>query len=271
MQLKLGIIAGSGQFPVLVAKAARAQGYEVYVLSFHGQDALDFSTEAASFTRVSLGQLSKLIDFFQSHKVTEICLAGAISKPRALDVRPDWLAIKTILNLPRKGDDAILRAVLSLLESKGFKVVSGATFLPQLRPAAGVLTRRPPTAAELADIQYGWPIAGTLGGYDIGQCLVVKHNMVMAVECLEGTDATLERAFALAGAGCVAIKRFKPNQDSRVDLPSLGLQTISLLLKYQYSCMAISAHKTLFFDLEESLALADKHKLCIVALADDAR
>ena len=134
----------------------------------------------------------------------------------------------------------------------------------------GVLTRRGPSAEEIAEIDYGWPIAEALGRFDIGQCIVVKQGMVVAVECLEGTDAALRRGGELRGEGCVAIKRFKPKQDERVDLPSIGLQTVRLLIEQHYRCLAVDAGKTLFFDRAEALALADKHNFCIVALTEDS-
>ena len=154
------------------------------------------------------------------------------------------------------------------LEKEGFTIVQAAELSTSLLCPEGVLTRRAPAAEELADIEYGWPIAEALGRFDIGQCIVVKQGMVVAVECLEGTDATLRRGGELRGEGCVAIKRFKPRQDERVDLPSIGLQTVRLLIEQRYRCLAVDAGKSLFFDRAEALALADKHDFCIIALTE---
>ena len=150
------------------------------------------------------------------------------------------------------------------LEKEGFTLIQAAELSTSLLCPEGVLTRRGPSAEEIAEIDYGWPIAEALGRFDIGQCIVVKQGMVVAVECLEGTDAALRRGGELRGEGCVAIKRFKPKQDERVDLPSIGLQTVRL------RCLAVDAGKTLFFDRAEALALADKHNFCIVALTEDS-
>ena len=156
------------------------------------------------------------------------------------------------------------------LEKEGFTLIQAAELSTSLLCPEGVLTRRGPSAEEIAEIDYGWPIAEALGRFDIGQCIVVKQGMVVAVECLEGTDAALRRGGELRGEGCVAIKRFKPKQDERVDLPSIGLQTVRLLIEQHYHCLAVDAGKTLFFDRAEALALADKHNFCIVALTEDS-
>jgi len=258
MSESIGIIAGSGQFPRLVAEDAKAAGYGVVVCAFHGFTDPGLEALADAYTTVYLGQFDKVIDYFRKHGVRRLCMAGAINKPRALDLRPDFRAARILFSLRGKGDDALLRAIMAA-------ELSTSLLCPE-----GVLTRRGPSAEEIAEIDYGWPIAEALGRFDIGQCIVVKQGMVVAVECLEGTDAALRRGGELRGEGCVAIKRFKPKQDERVDLPSIGLQTVRLLIEQHYRCLAVDAGKTLFFDRAEALALADKHNFCIVALTEDS-
>lgn len=262
----IGIIAGSGQFPRLVAENARASGYGVVICGFQGHTDPALAEVADAFVMLHLGQFEKLISFFRTHGVHRLCMAGAISKPKALDLRPDFRAARILFSLRGKGDDALLRAIMGELEREGFSLVQAATFSSELTCPEGVLTRRPPTPEEQADIAWGWPIAEVIGSFDIGQSMVVKQGMVIAVECLEGTDAALRRGGELGGAGCVALKRFKPGQDDRVDLPAIGLATIRLLIEYGYSCLAVEAGKTLFFDREQAVALADKHGLCIIAV-----
>lgn len=263
---RLGIIAGGGQFPQLITNEAKAQGIYVAVCGFVGNTDENLKNFCDSFQILALGQLSKLINFFKDNKVTHVCFAGTINKPKALDIRPDLRAAKLLFSLKTKGDDVLLRAILGEFEKEGFACISASAFLPSLKSPKGVLTNRTVPEEVLADMHYGFPIAKSMGSYDIGQCLVVKKGMVMAVECLEGTDAALKRAYELGGKECVAVKVVKPNQDERIDLPSIGLKTIENLIQYNYAGLAIEADKTLFFDREEALALANKHKLHIVAL-----
>ena len=240
------------------------------VCAFHGFTDPGLEALADAYTTVYLGQFDKVIDYFRKHGVRRLCMAGAINKPRALDLRPDFRAARILFSLRGKGDDALLRAIMADLEKEGFTLIQAAELSTSLLCPEGVLTRRGPSAEEIAEIDYGWPIAEALGRFDIGQCIVVKQGMVVAVECLEGTDAALRRGGELRGEGCVAIKRFKPKQDERVDLPSIGLQTVRLLIEQHYRCLAVDAGKTLFFDRAEALALADKHNFCIVALTEDS-
>ena len=183
---------------------------------------------------------------------------------------PGFPAARLRFPLRGKGGDALVPAIIADPEKEGFTVIQAAGLSTSLLCPEGVLTRRGPSAEEIAEIDYGWPIAEALGRFDIGQCIVVKQGMVVAVECLEGTDAALRRGGELRGEGCVAIKRVKPKQDERVDLPSIGLQTVRLLIEQHYRCLAVDAGKTLFFDRAEALALADKHDFCIVALTEDS-
>jgi len=265
----IGIIAGGGQFPRLVAEAAHAAGQTVAVCGFHGHTDPDLAASADSFHMLHLGQFNRLAAFFHGQAVRRLCLAGTINKPRALDFRPDLRAARVIFSLRSKGDDSLLRAVLRELERDGFEVLSAADLVPGLRCPAGTLTRREPSPEVWADIRYAWPVAVDMGRYDIGQCLVARQGMIMAVECLEGTDETLRRGAQLGGKGCIAIKIVKPGQDERVDLPSVGLTTVRLLIEGAYAALVVQADKTLFFDREESIALADRHKLAIIALPPD--
>ena len=265
----LGIIAGSGQFPALVAENARAQGFQIAICGFQGHTDPTLSSAADDFLMLHLGQFEKVIAFFRKHNVKKLCMAGAISKPRALDLRPDFRAARILFSLRGKGDDALLRAIMQDLEREGFTLLQASSFSSSLPCPPGLLTQRSLTEEEQHDVVFGWPIAATLGRFDIGQSMVVKQGIVVAVECLEGTDATFRRGGSLGGEGCLALKRFKPGQDDRVDLPSVGLETVRLLLEQKYSCLVVEAEKTLFFDREQAIALADTHNFCIVALTDN--
>ncbi len=267
----MGIIAGSGQFPFLVAQGARRKGTFVAVCGFHGNTDPDLAAHCDAFTMLHLGQLNALISFFRKHKVSSLCMAGAISKPRALDLRPDFRVAKLLLRLARsaKGDDVLLRTVTGELQAEGFTVVRPDSLVPDLLGPAGILVGSP--SPELwQDIRFGLDTARAVGALDIGQCVVVRSGIVVAVEAIEGTDAALARAGELGGTGCVAIKIAKPGQDERLDLPSIGVGTIAVLSRYRYAALAYEAGRTLFFDREAACAEAGKHGIAIVGIPEDA-
>lgn len=267
----IGIIAGSGQFPALVATSARESGRRVFICGLHGNAEPSLAALADGFVMLPIGQLGKMIGFFQKNGVREICMAGAVSKPKALSIKPDLRAARLIFKLgSAKGDDAILRAVAQELKSEGIAVVSPDSFIPDLRSAGGVLGAKRPDAETWSDIRFGWDRAKAVGALDIGQCVVVRSGIVVAVEGIEGTNATLERGGRLGGAGCTLVKILKPGQDTRLDMPSLGIETVELLIKHNFACLAFEAGGTLFFDREKAVALAEKHGIAIVAVPEDA-
>lgn len=267
----IGIIAGSGQFPFLVAQGAKRDGLRVVICGIHGNADPELASEADVFTMVHLGQLGALIDFFKKNGVKRTYMAGAISKPKALDLRPDLRVAKMIFKLGKnKGDDAILRAVAEELQSEGITVVRPEELAPDLRSSSGVLGRHRPDSDLWQDIRFGWRIAKAVGALDIGQCVVVRNGIVIAVEGIEGTDAALIRGGELGGPGCTAVKVLKPGQDERLDLPSIGSGTVALLAKYKYACLAFEAGKTLFFDQKAALKTAGEHGLSIVGVPTDA-
>ncbi|MDR2892102.1 MAG: UDP-2,3-diacylglucosamine diphosphatase LpxI [Deltaproteobacteria bacterium] len=272
----IGIIAGSGQFPALVAQEAHKAGHCVFICGFKGHASPDLAClpELAdrpdAFVMLPLGQLGGLIDFFKRNHVDKICMAGAIAKPKALDLRPDLRAAKLIFKLRRvAGDDFILRAFAAELAEEGLPVVQAADLAPSLRAPAGILTRRKPSEDDWEAIRCGWPIGRLLGRHDVGQSLVMRGRMVVAVEALEGTDAALRRGGDLGGKGCVALKMLKPGQDTRLDLPSIGLGTVEIMTGLGYSCLAYEAGHTLFFDLEAAIRLADRHDLTVIGLTPE--
>lgn len=267
----IGIMAGSGQFPFLVARGARALGLRVVICGFHGNADPALAAEADAFCMVHLGQLGKLIDFFKKNQVARACMAGAISKPKALELKPDFRVAKLLFKLAgNKGDDAILRAVAEELRSEGICVVPPDSLVPELRSPSGVLGRVRPNAEIRDDIRFGYRMAKAVGALDIGQCVVVRSGIVVAVEAIEGTDATLCRGGELGGAGCTVVKVVKPEQDRRLDLPSIGAATIELLVRYKMACLAFEAEGALFFDRASALNLADIHGISIVGIPKDA-
>lgn len=266
----LGLIAGGGQFPDLVLHNAQSRGLRVAAVGFAGHTDPLLGTRAAAWQLLHLGQLGRLIAFFKQQQVRHVVLAGGIHKPKALDIRPDFRAARLIWRMRGKGDDALLRSLLAELEDEGFVVLQAAAFLPELYAPQGVLSARPPSAEEWADLQLAWEVAATVGRLDIGQCVVLKRGVVAAVEALEGTDAAIRRGAELAGQGCVVLKRSKPGQDQRVDLPALGLDTMRVLIQCGASCLGFEAGKTLFFDCVQAASLADRHGIALVGLTDES-
>lgn len=264
----IGLVAGSGQFPFLMARQARQAGLKVAAIGLSGFTDPGLESEVDLWEEVSIGQLNKLIKFFKSNKVTKLALVGSINKSKAINLKPDFRAIKLILSVRKKGDDAILRAIIGELESEGLSVVQGADLVPGLAAPVGVLGQHRPDEEQRADLDFAYKVAKDLGRHDIGQCVVVKRGIIAAVEAMEGTDAAVRRGCGLAGKGCVVVKVVKPGQDRRIDLPALGLDTIKLMQEMAATCLGFEAGSTLFFDLAESIRLADQAGICLVGLPE---
>lgn len=270
MKRILGIIAGGGAFPITVAKTAREHGERVVGAGFPSDTDPDFPEHCDTFAWLKLGQLGRLIDFFTAHGVTHVVMAGRINKPRALDLRPDWRAAKLLFSAKTRGDDALLRAVTAELEREGMQVVAPHLYSPDLLAPEGVLTRRAPTEREREDVSFGWHVSRSLGAFDIGQCLVVREKIVLAVEAIEGTDAAIRRGGQLGGAGAVVVKRPKPTQDRRLDMPAVGPDTLRVMSEVGATCLAVEAGGCIFFEQGRTLEYADENGIAIVSLPANA-
>jgi DUF1009 family protein len=263
----LGIIAGSGKFPLLVARAARNAGLRVVAIAHEGETdpALEYETDSIVWIR--LGQLGRLIRGLKTHGVRTAVMAGAIEKRRMFgNILPDLKGLGLMSRLAIFHDDDILRAVARELDREGIEVVSSTTHVPELVAPPGILTMKRPSKAEKEDMVFGWRIAKELGGLDIGQCVVVRQKTVLAVEAIEGTDRTILRGGRLAREKAIVVKVSKPNQDLRFDVPSIGVGTIRSMAKAKASAIAVEAGKTLLFDRDEMISLADKEGISIVSL-----
>lgn len=268
---KIGIIAGGGQFPLLFAKAARKQGLRVYAAAHQGETDKALAGYVNRLQWVKLGQLGKIIDFFKHEGVRKTVFLGSITKTNIFrDVRPDLTGMGLWNKIQIKQDDAILRAVADRLEKDGIEVVSSTGYVPELLFPKGILTRRKPTREQKKDIEFGWKIARSLGRLDIGQCVVVRNQTVLAVEAIEGTDAAIRRGGSLGREKTVVVKLRKPNQDLRFDLPAIGRQTVAIMMEVKAAVLAVEAGYALFFDKEEVIQAADNAGIIIVGVTESA-
>ena len=278
---KLGLIAGNGRFPFLLLDAARATGRPVVVAAIKEETDAEIEARAVADAGItvhwfSLGELSRLIETFQREGVKEAVMAGQVKHKQIFSsIRPDWRLAKLLLNLRSRNTDMLLGAIAKVLSDEGIELVSSTAYLEPMLAKSGVLTKRSPTAAEEADIAYGRSVASGIAGYDIGQTVVIASLACVAVEAMEGTDATIARAGALLGTmegdastlerSLTVVKIAKPKQDLRFDVPVIGIATIETMTKAKATCLSIEAGRTLIFDQERVLALADDAGIAITA------
>jgi len=269
MSENIGLIAGRGQFPLLFARAARQQGAAVIAVAHRGETDPGLSALVAELHWIHVGQLNKTIRIFRAAGVRRAVMAGGISRGRLFrEFRPDWRALNVIRRAGAGQDDRLLRAVAEELAQAGITIAPSTLFMDDLLATPGQLSRRPPTQAELADIDLGVRAARELGRLDIGQCAVVRGQVVVALETVEGTDATIRRGGTLAGPGAVVVKMSKPGQDLRFDVPAVGLATIETMREVKAAVLALEAGKTLIFDRPEMLRAADQAGIAVWGLED---
>jgi DUF1009 family protein len=262
----IGLIAGGGQFPLRVAASARKQGVRVVAVAHDGETDPSLSDQADEVIWIKLGQLGRLIKVLKERGVEKTLMAGTITKKRMFDrVRPDLKGLALMSRLAVFHDDDILRAVAGELAREGIEIIPSTHYLPDLLAEEGPLTKRRPSKSEEEDIQFGWRVAKELGRLDIGQCVVVRRKTVLALEAIEGSDETILRGGRLAKEKAVVVKVSKPNQDLRFDVPSVGLETIRVMAQVRAAVLAVEAQKTLMFDKQEMIELADESGIAIVA------
>jgi len=271
MDKRIGLIAGSGQFPFVFSQAARDNGYAVYAVAHLNETEPRLDQYVDDIKWVRLGQLKKIIKFFAGHGIRQAVMAGAIKKTRIFkDVRPDLKAIGILAGIKNTHDDRVLRAFAAALEKEGIQIKASTFLLPDLLAREGCWTKRKPTRSENEDIRLGWDLAKAIGRLDIGQCVVVSGGSVLAVEAIDGTDATIQRGGALAGGDAVAVKVCKPNQDFRFDVPAIGVKTIEVMAAAGVKVLVVEAGKAVVFDREKMIATADKQGISIVARVTEA-
>ena len=274
---KLGLIAGNGKFPFLVLDAARAQGYDVVVAAIREETFPEIESHgAAAVYWLSLGELSRLIETFQKVGVRGAVMAGQVRHKQIFSsIRPDWRLAKLLLSLTTRNTDSLLGAIAKVLADEGITLENSTWLLEPLLVKPGVLTKRGPAEQELKSIEYGRGVARELAQHDLGQTVVIAESACVAVEAMEGTDATIERAGQIMRSlheeastlsrALTVVKIAKPNQDMRFDVPVVGVKTIEVMQAAGATCLALDAGKCLLLDGQKVIDAANAAAIAIIA------
>lgn len=263
--MNFGLIAGNGRFPFRVMEGARKQGTPLFVVAIREETDPAIETVADDVLWVGIGQLGKMISYFKKRGVSRAIMAGQVKHVQIFSGSlPDMRMLKMLWNLPRRNTDALIGGVADELLKEGIELIDSTYFIQDDLAPVGVLSRRKPTEIESANIEYGLHIAHEIARLDLGQTIVVRASACVAIEAMEGTDATILRAGELANGKLTVVKVAKPDQDMRFDVPVVGVPTIENMISAGATCISITAGKTLIFDREEMLSLADKNKICVV-------
>jgi UDP-2,3-diacylglucosamine hydrolase len=267
----LGLIAGSGRFPILLAQSyKKSTGNKIEAIGFYGETNPELEQYVDNLTIIAVGQLGKLIKSLKNAGVKKAVMAGQIAPKRLYDslqsLKFDIRGMKLFMSLPDKKADSVFGGVVRELESEGINLIDSTTFLADFLPKKGVLTKRKPDENQLRDVEFGAKIALDMGGLDVGQTVIVKNLSTVAIEAIEGTDEAIRRAGILAGAGSVIVKVAKPNQDMRFDVPVIGMTTIETMKEAGAAVLAVSEGKALILDINDVICKADEYGISIVVI-----
>lgn len=269
--MKLAIIAGNGRFPFLVLDAARSLGHDVTVIAIKEEASTDLEAAAQSANAaihwVSIGHLGTFLKILKEGRITTAVMAGQVKHVKIFGFVPDLTAMALVARLPARNTDSLIGAVADLMREHGVELMNSATLLEPMLAGAGPLSERVPTADEQKDLEFGYRMADVIAGLDIGQTIAVKHQAVVAVEAMEGTDETIARAGHLAGAGVAIVKVAKPGQDMRFDVPIVGLATIQAMRVAGAKVLSVDAGKTLIFDRDAFFRSANEAGIAVVGRA----
>ncbi len=265
--MKYGLIAGNGKFPFLVVEGARKSGVSLSVVAICEETDKSIEEVTESVVWVGIGQLGKMISFFKREGVSKAIMAGQVKHVQIFSgALPDMRMVKLLWNLPQRNTDALIGGIADELAKEGIELVDSTYFNQDQLAPEGILTKRKPDANELGNIEYGLKIANEIARLDLGQTIVIRAKACVAIEAMEGTDACIKRAGELAKGKLTVVKVAKPNQDMRFDVPVVGVPTIQTMIQAGAACLCLTAGKTLIFDKEEMLALADTNKISIIAV-----
>jgi hypothetical protein len=264
---RIGLIAGNGRFPIIFADNARRLGYHVSAVAHEGETEPELAGHVDRIHWIKIGQLNKLIQAFKEDGVHQAVMLGGIKKTHIFTtLRPDFRTLALATRVALWKDDDILRELAKELEREGITICESTFGLEGILVEEGPLTARTPSEKEWEDIRYGWEVAQEIGRLDIGQCVVIKDRVVVAVEAVEGTDGAIKRGGELAKEGAVVVKRSKPQQDLRFDLPAVGPRTIEVMASVKASVLAIEAGRTILLDREIVLEKARSARIAIVGI-----
>lgn len=268
MAPSIAIIAGAGSFPQFAAQAAKKQGNRVVIIGLKGWADPALSSHADAYEAVAVGEISRLLKALKTHGVTQAILAGKVTKKVLLDpaVAFDMEAVKLLAQAKDRSVPSLLKAISQRLAAEGVALLDSSIYLKEDLCPSGLLTSRKPTQKEQDDMQAGLSVTTALAHLDVGQTVVVKDRVVIAVEALEGTDAAIKRSYALAGEGLVVVKVSAPGHDRRLDLPVVGAQTIATLKACGVTCLAVEENMTLLLDRKNVVSEANAAKICILGI-----
>ena len=264
--MQFGLIAGNGKFPFLVVEGARKQGASLAVVAIREETDPKIEQIAEKVIWVGIGQLGKMISFFKSENVSRVMMAGQVKHVQIFSSSlPDLRMIKMLWNLPQRNTDALIGGIADEMARENIELIDSTYFIQDQLVREGILSKRKPDEMEKGNIEYGLRIANEIARLDLGQTIVVRARACVAVEAMEGTDAVIKRAGELAKGKLTVVKVAKPDQDMRFDVPVVGVPTVQTMIEAGATCLCLTARKTLIFDREEMLKLANQNKISIVA------
>ncbi len=268
--MKFGLIAGNGKFPFLVVEGAKKQGASLAVVAIREETDKHIEEVAEKVIWVGIGQLGKMISFFKKEAVEKVIMAGQVKHVQIFSgALPDLRMVKMLYNLPKRNTDSLIGGIADELAKDNIELIDSTYFTQDFLASEGVLTKRKPNENERGNIEYGLRAANEIARLDLGQTIVVRAKACVAIEAMEGTDAVIKRAGELAKGKLTVIKVAKPNQDMRFDVPVVGVPTIQTMIEAGATCLCLTAQKTLIFDREEMLNLANRNKIAIVAAGSE--
>lgn len=262
-----GLIAGDGELPVRFAQEAKKSGFEVVAISLSSDNRTELKKICKKVYAFGPGEIMKIRDALREEKIKQITFLGKVHKGMLLkNPKLDSMAIDILKKNIKLNDDAIMQAAVAELEKEGIEVLDQTIFIKSLMVPKGVLTSLKPTEEQIRDIEYGYEVAKQIGDIDVGQSVVIKNKMILAIEAIEGTDKAIERGGKLGKKGSVVVKVSKPSQDKRFDIPTVGMNTLKVMKKYHVNVLAIESGETIIVEQEKMVKFAEKNKIVIIAV-----
>lgn len=267
LENKQGLIAGNGQLPVQLAKNAKENGFEVIAISLSSDNRNELKKYCSKVYDSAPGEVLKIKNILLDEKIKQLTFIGKVSKSLVIK-RPrfDSLAIEFLKQATRLNDDAIMLFLVNELDKLGITVLDQTIFIKNLMAPRGILGKIKPTEEQLSDVEYGYKIAKEMGELDIGQSVVIKDRMIMAIEAIEGTDKCIKRGCKLGKKDSIIVKVSKPKQDKRFDIPAFGLNTLKTMKKYKAKLIAVEANQTILVDYKKTIEFADKNNIIVMAV-----